>query len=486
MTSTELTPESVIQKPRARTVSIAKLLAEVWLTASLSVAGVESFAGDQDQDRVRDLPAKRVETGLQLFTTNFARPDRLPEDFKLASGGNGIGPVFNETSCVKCHYQGGVGGAGDLDSNVLMLGIVTRPSLEFSIFPALKSAQTLHPGFRPDSIVKVLHRFAIGAPEDTVAYDAWRDGIIHTMGGDSALPTVRPVRKQMGDARLELFQRNTPALWGAGLLDKFRRDGGDAIRRRIAIEQAENLSGITGRVPKTADGDEGWFGWRGQIATLDDFTASACAIELGLTVRGFREHEIPIDVTQPVGRAGGRKKDRFDLTQTQLAALTSFVHSLPKPVEKTGEAVFPAQIETGKRVFDRVKCSVCHVPDLGWVRGVYSDLLLHDMGDETSDAQIATPDRIFDTRVGGVDYSSAPFVASFAERPTNPQQEWKTPPLWGIGDSAPYFHDGRAATLKEAIEIHSGEAETSAAAFRLLDDDDRQALLAFLGSLRAP
>ncbi|HEX6986936.1 MAG TPA: di-heme oxidoredictase family protein, partial [Planctomycetaceae bacterium] len=65
-------------------------------------------------------------------------------------------------------------------------------------------------------------------------------------------------------------------------------------------------------------------------------------------------------------------------------------------------------------------------------------------------------------------------------------REWKTPPLWGVADSAPYLHDGRAATLDEAIRLHAGQAEPAAERYAELSGEDRGKILAFLGTLRAP
>jgi hypothetical protein len=70
--------------------------------------------------------------------------------------------------------------------------------------------------------------------------------------------------------------------------------------------------------------------------------------------------------------------------------------------------------------------------------------------------------------------------------PTNLAQEWRTPPLWGLKDSAPYLHDGRAATVVEAIALHGGEAEACTKRYLALPAGDRLAMLAFLECLRAP
>ena len=70
------------------------------------------------------------------------------------------------------------------------------------------------------------------------------------------------------------------------------------------------------------------------------------------------------------------------------------------------------------------------------------------------------------------------------EQPT--PGEWRTAPLWGVADSAPYFHDGRAGTLHEAILQHNGDAKVVKTAYLAAVEEDRKALLAFLGSLKAP
>ncbi len=74
---------------------------------------------------------------------------------------------------------------------------------------------------------------------------------------------------------------------------------------------------------------------------------------------------------------------------------------------------------------------------------------------------------------------TAPTRSSGEAGPT----EWRTPPLWGVADSAPYLHDGRASTLDEAIRLHGGEAEATSERYRKLDGRDRRELLSFLQSL---
>ena len=65
-------------------------------------------------------------------------------------------------------------------------------------------------------------------------------------------------------------------------------------------------------------------------------------------------------------------------------------------------------------------------------------------------------------------------------------REWRTPPLWGVRDSGPYLHDGRAETLEQAIAFHGGEATNSAKQFFMLKPDERAQVITFLKSLVAP
>jgi CxxC motif-containing protein (DUF1111 family) len=444
-------------------------------------------AGSLPQPPAKAPRASVVEAGRELFTLNFARPGDAQLNHGLSKQGNGLGPVFNGTSCAACHRQGGIGGAGGLDANVVTLGIVTRPVRPASIPKAVASAREVHPHFSQDSAIQVLHHFSLGSSDDVADYDVLRNSILSRFGGEEVLRTLKPVRQQIGDATLELAQRNTTPLWGLGLLEQFRQEGGDAVRARFAKEQTEKTPWITGRAPG-ARGGQGWYGWRSQMATLDDFVRSACAIEMGLNVPGFEEPENPVG-HKPVPEKPGkvnRKPPRhsFDLNDEQCTALTSFVRSLPRP-QRVEETDYRQNLSVqGHALFSKIGCADCHAPDLGWVRGLYSDMLLHDMGRDFADAQTAVPARTIAERILSSYYNIS--IAEVVEVPTNPQQEWKTPPLWGVRDSYPYMHDGRAATLREAILMHGGEAERSAGMFKVATADEQQAIITFLETLRAP
>jgi cytochrome c peroxidase len=89
-----------------------------------------------------------------------------------------------------------------------------------------------------------------------------------------------------------------------------------------------------------------------------------------------------------------------------------------------------------------------------------------------------------DDRKGQGGYAERPPVPLPTDHPL--PDEWRTPPLWGVADSAPYFHDGGSPTLETAVLRHHGDAESVTGAFQRLGPADRAAIIAFLKTLRAP
>ncbi|HEV7226466.1 MAG TPA: di-heme oxidoredictase family protein, partial [Pirellulales bacterium] len=135
-------------------------------------------------------------------------------------------------------------------------------------------------------------------------------------------------------------------------------------------------------------------------------------------------------------------------------------------------------VASGERRFEKIGCADCHVRQVAHITGIYSDLLLHDMGEALEDPVPASP-RGSASYYGGAD-------SLLVKIPPEDRREWRTPPLWGARDSAPYLHDGRARTFAEAIAWHGGEAAKSAQDFRRLEKDEQEEVLAFLNCLTAP
>jgi CxxC motif-containing protein (DUF1111 family) len=196
----------------------------------------------------------------------------------------------------------------------------------------------------------------------------------------------------------------------------------------------------------------GKFGWKADTPTLELFVAGAFRNELGITSPLAPDEALPQGREGAVLCAGESAAPEDD--GTMVAATTAYVASLVVPA-RPESATGPA----GAALFRAVGCAACHTPNLrAGDRDVplYSDLLLHDMGP-------ALDDGVIQGQATG--------------------RDWRTTPLWGLGLRTRFLHDGRARTILAAIQAHGGEAEHALGQFRALDDDSRQALLAFLASL---
>jgi CxxC motif-containing protein (DUF1111 family) len=211
----------------------------------------------------------------------------------------------------------------------------------------------------------------------------------------------------------------------------------------------------------------------------------ACSSELGLEVPGIPK--------SPPAWDRSYKSPGLDMTSGQCDALVEFVGSLPSPRQRRRATAGEAdQLFRGREIFTEVGCASCHCPDLGNVKGIYSDLLQHDMGQSLSDAGSYGTNPIFvqaKDQINPLPVSDPPEQSAGKEaHPTfgAGALEWRTPPLWGLRDSGPYLHDGRAKSIEQAIAAHEGEAADAAARYRKLNNQEREMLTSFLQSLVAP
>jgi hypothetical protein len=244
-------------------------------------------------------------------------------------------------------------------------------------------------------------------------------------------------------------------LFGAGLIDGVS----ERVLEETVLAQPDHARG---RINRLKDGQIGRFGWKAQTPTLRDFVFAACANELGLEIPGHHQAASPLD-TEPGGAKG------LDLSADECNALVIYVSFLPAPtvIDPSG-LKGSAALGRGRMLFASVGCATCHTPRLGDVDGIYSDLLLHDMGPGLSD-------------------SGNYYGEDDPESPGAPKgSEWRTPPLWAFRDTAPYLHDGRARTLQEAVAFHGGQASKSASQFFALSPLEQFQVLSFLRSLVAP
>jgi CxxC motif-containing protein (DUF1111 family) len=399
-----------------------------------------------------DVDVRAAAAGKVLFTHEWTFKD------PLCPIGDGLGPVFNATSCAACHKQGGLGGAGGVEHNVTTFVVESEPLGVNNNMVSPRREGVVHARAISAEFQETLRNIdssfpEVSQPELKLLLPIQDCGILRT-----------PLR---APENIHVSQRNTPALFGAKLIDQINERDIIALERQQRLRwngvPGETETSPVGRAPRLAGGKIGKFGWKGQSASLSDFVVAACANELGL---GNPSQAQPAPLGKPSYKPVG-----LDLTTEQCDQITAFVASLPRPSERPPtERRSRQHIEDGKQLFHSVGCAECHTPNIGSVEGLYSDLLLHRMGAEL---------------IGGGSYNqpSQPQVPS----PEQPRpDEWRTPPLWGVADSAPYMHDGRAANLDEAIRLHRGQGQTANNNYQRLTEVERAQLVAFLRTLKAP
>ena len=432
--------------PRIGTIGMSTLAAVglAWCLGTAPSLGAEPRSGPKNAGTGHSVPSassRAKSLGEELFLRNWEVND------PRGHGGDGLGPVFNERSCVACHGLGGAGGGGRVSKNVDLLAANParfRPAQAGETLPALDRSPlaNIHPGLVTSGSI-VLHRFGT-----TPTYAGWRKTKV---AGENGRTGARSIGFGDGTFNLVLSHRNASALFGSGEID-----GIDATAiEREAERQAWYSPDVKGRVARQKDGRVGRFGWKAQVPTLRDFVLNACAVELGLETPTHHQTADPFGF--------GAKPLGLDMSADDCDALIAFVHDLPEPIAR-----HPENHEKGRALFNEIGCVDCHKPNLGGVDGIYSDLLLHEMGNALSDSG---------AYYGEDDGESSPG----APKPG----EWRTPPLWGVADSAPYLHDGRAKTLTEAIRAHDGQANASRTKFGSLPKGEQKQVIGFLMSLTA-
>ena len=341
---------------------------------------------------------------------------------RVFSASDGLGPLFNTSgvSCGECHEDPVVGGVGN-------------------------EVETHATRFIPPNSCDPL--FESGGPviqQDTTPL----------------LKAKGILKEEIPSRATSQAQRSSPPLFGFGLIDAI------AEKSILAYEDPNdsNHDGISGRANRTIDGRVGKFGRKAGVATLFEFNAGAFPAEMGVTT--------PLSPTEETLNGRPVPPDTDPAADPEVATLdiqqvTDFIRLLaPPPPKVLADRTAKEQVEHGKKLFTEIKCAACHVPELPTGPSeiaaldrkkvaLYSDLLLHDMGPELSDICLdtATP------------------------------AEFRTEMLMGLRFREKFLHDGSAASVQQAIERHAAEAKKARDAFAALNDQDKEALLAFLDTI---
>lgn len=393
--------------------------------------------------------------------------------------GIGLGPTFNATSCGACHAQPAPGGSSPSASAYPRIG----PNPQIAQATAHGAHNTPPSFLTADGPVREV-RFPFLLNADG-SLGTTPDGGVHalfTIAGRSDAGACNLAQTDF--ARMQrldnvIFRIPTP-VYGAGLIEAIA----DAT---ILANQAANASlkqqlGIGGRTNNSGnDGSITRFGWKAQNKSLQIFSGEAYNVEMGVTNELFpneRANPPPSCLLNPTPE----DLTNFSLDHAAIAsdtvAFSTFMRFLAPPAPSAqGIPGNPplASIQNGQAVFARVHCDVCHTPSLPTSTSIYapslsnqnvalySDLLLHNMG-------AALADRVTQGAAGPAD--------------------WRTAPLWGLGQRVFFLHDGRAGPanggLLAAIRAHASngsEANAVVAAFNAASNKDQQDLLNFLRSL---
>jgi CxxC motif-containing protein (DUF1111 family) len=356
----------------------------------------------------------------------FARGDAEFE--RRFAPNTGLGPIFNDASCATCHSGDGRG--------------FLRNSLQ-----------------------------RIGSESD---------GFLAELGGPQIQDkAVAGAEAEQLPAGVAVSVRLPPPVFGVGLIE--------AIPESVILANADpddvDGDGISGRpnlvfpaafVPATEPGSGpgggpviGRFGRKAQNSALLQQVVEAYLQDIGVTTPF-----LPLENRNPRSGVPVEAIDNApdpEIGESVVLAVTHYIRALAPPAPGVET---PARQE-GRALFAQAQCSKCHIPSLRTGNSplaalsnkdveLYSDLLLHDMGDELADNRP-------DGRATG--------------------REWRTTPLWGLrlmrqflNGQTLLMHDGRARSIEEAILLHGGEASASRAAFAQLSAAQKAALVDFVGS----
>lgn len=366
---------------------------------------------------------------------------------------SGLGPVFNQRSCNSCHVLDGRGA-------------------EPTVFRVSIPGGDIHGGPNPvPGFGGQLQNFGVASiPAEGEVNIEYIEAINHFLDGKEYLlqgpvySLINLYKEYPGDAMLSV--RIAPPVFGLGLLEAISEE--DILKHADPYDQ--NKDGISGKPNYVWDQQLqktilGRFGWKANQPNLLQQTAAAFSEDMGITNQLF-----PMESCFNQSQYDGLN-DELELNEDKLKSTAFYVSTLAVPAPRNLDD--PAVI-LGKKIFYAAKCSSCHTPlqRTGYLESIpevsnqtiypYTDLLLHDMGNELADNR---PD----------------FMAS--------GNEWRTPPLWGIGlteivnGHQRFLHDGRAGSLLEAIMWHGGEAEASKEYVRSISSSDRELLIRFLMAL---
>jgi CxxC motif-containing protein (DUF1111 family) len=422
--------------------------------------------------------------GLTADETAFFQDGqaRFAEVEVVANGSNnGLGPRFNSNQCFSCHSQPSIGGSSPPKNPLPDVARANgaKNTLPWFITPngPVREARFKKSNGAPD-----------GAVHDLFVITGRSDAPGCNIAQPDFLPAGDPLTGRGGNPNI-IFRIPTP-VFGAGLIEAIPDSAILAnMQSNASQKSALGISGhanahLSGNVNRSAnDGTISRFGWKAQNKSLLMFAAEAYNVEMGISNQLFPQErdETPGCLFVPT------PNDTLNFTTTPAAtgnsnpavisdteAFANFMRMLapPTPAPQT------ASSERGRAAFTTIGCAHCHTPSFttgamiasgsstnpsaalsNQTVNLYSDLLVHHMGEGLAD---------------GITQGGAG------------PDEFRTAPLWGVGQRVFFLHDGRTSNLVDAIRDHKSpgsEANRVIEHFNKLSPQEQQEIIDFLRSL---
>ncbi|WP_313646997.1 di-heme oxidoredictase family protein [Pseudomonas sp.] len=389
---------------------------------------------------------------------------------------DGLGPLFNTNACQNCHVRDGRGhppepGASNAVGMLVRLSIPDQPYLakvieRLGVVPEPVYGTQLQdmavPGVTPEGKVRVSYTPQWVSFADGHQVELRRPSLqISQLGYGAMHPDTR------------FSARVAPPMIGLGLLEAIP----EAALLANEDPDDRNRDGIRGRANRVWDDALGKtvigrFGWKAGQPNVNQQNVHAFNGDMGLTTTLQPKDDCTAAQTACLAAPNGDGDgDEKEVSDNILRLVTFYARNVAVPARREVNA---PQVLAGKNLFFQAGCQGCHTPQFTTADDApepelanqlirpYSDLLLHDMGPGLADERTE-------------------FAAN--------GQDWRTPPLWGIGLTATVsghtqlLHDGRARNLLEAVLWHGGEAQRARDQVLTFNAEQRDALLAFLNSL---
>lgn len=391
--------------------------------------------------------------------------------------GNGLGPRFNFNQCSGCHSQPTIGGTGP----------ATNPQFTL-ISKGVASAQDSMPSFITANGPTREARFPFFFNADGSANTSAPNGGVETLFTVSGLPgatgcsLTQPSFTSAAAAGNLIFRIPTP-LFGAGLLENID----EAALIAVQVAALGNGFGVGGTFNYNGnDGTIARFGWKGQNKSLLLFSGEAYNVEMGIANELFpQDRPLPGEEQLQNGLPSSclnLKKVGYPEDTTNFGAagagilsdvegFAQFMRLLAPPIPSTTTPGGATSISNGRSLFSSVGCAICHTPSLktqashitsslgNATVNAFTDLEIHHMG-------TGLADNVSQGGAGG--------------------DQFRTAPLWGLGQRIFFLHDGRTTNLLTAIASHrssGSEANAVVANFNSLSAGQKQDVVNFLRSL---